>query len=245
MTERDDEMPVPPTPQDAARDARTEALLSLSSRPPASLDERIAARRKAGDRVLLPVPETAPAATPAAAPARWRRFVVPIGLAAAAAAIVFIARRGGAPDGVQPPASGPIAHADSTPASTPGSLAVDSPRDSPAAAESSLAPGLPRPSDVRVGLGAPRRGTETLYEVRLATWRESAVDSAAAAVRTDVDARITVRYPADDPEQRALAEHVVRELVARGVAAARVVARERDPGALAPIGVTISVVRTP
>lgn len=245
MTERDDELP----PADGApapdAEARLEALFALGSTPPASLDARIAARRAAGDRVILPVPgdPEAPAATPAR-PHRWRHALALAGVAVAAAAALLLLRTDRTSEDavITTP---PVARVD-----TPG--VVPSPdsarRDT---APTPAAPGgggrtdrFPTASpDVTVGLGGGRPVEVEPFSARLLEYAEDVVDSAAVVATSRETMRAVVTWPAGDSALAALGARIRARLVERGVPAARVTAGA-DP--LSPAGVVrLTVVRTP
>lgn len=239
MTERDDELPgTPDDVSDPVREERVEALLSLTSRAPASLDARIAARRKARDPVLLPVPDAG--ATSAPQTRGLRRFVLPA-ILAAAAVIAFLAFRGVAEragtdgdPGRRSPAlaggdsvvRGGIPRQDSVPAGTPGTPGA---RDT----ATRLLPGR---EDIELGFGRTDRG-QPLFSTRIRGFSAAAVDSIVLAARGDATALVAISHPAASQELAVLADRIARAVVARGVAAERVGVRADS----APRGMTGAV----
>lgn len=229
MSDRDDELPdVAGAAHDAdstAREERIDALLSLSSTAPASLDANIAARRAAGDRVILPVDgaEDVPhgsSGTAAGTPRRHRlTLLLSVGLAAAAAILLFTRGddAGTGSDRRTPP---DLAGTDSPPAPIVAgrdSFADDSlaPRDSGArlapAGRDDVALGFERTQPAGASFGA-----------RLEQFSNAAIDSTVAAARRDPAATVAIRYPATSTELSALAQRVEDALVAAGIAPGRI-----------------------
>lgn len=222
MSERDDDLPgVPgtPDPDTEAREARLDALLSLSSTAPASLDARIAARRAAGDRVILPVEDSSPA-TPVRDPRRaGRTLLLSLGLAAAAALLLFM--RSDVPDTGSDPRTPPdVAATDTPPAPILAGRDSAAPGD-PVPRTDSSRPLAPPPLDI--GLGFERtQPAGASFGARIERFSSAAIDSTVAAALRDPGASVEIRHPATSTELTALAERVERELVSAGIAPARI-----------------------
>lgn len=231
MSERDDDLPdVPGSAHDAdseAREARIDALLSLSSTAPASLDANIAARRAAGDRVILPVEDDSAATPGRGSRHAGRTLLLTVGLAAAAALLLFT--RGDEGTGSSDPRTPPVLAGTDTP--PPVLAGLDSiPRDSATPAEPSaplapppLAPPplTPPPRDVALGFERTQP-PGTSFGARIDAYSRPAIDSVVAAAGRAPGATVEIRYPATSTELSALAERVAQELAAGGVDAARI-----------------------
>jgi hypothetical protein len=223
MTDRDDELPdVPGSAHDAdrdAREARIDALLSLSSTAPASLDANIAARRAAGDRVILPV-EDADDAPAARDPRRaGRTLLLTLGLAAAAALLLFM--RGGEPEVTGDPRTPPVL-AGTDPLPAPVVAGVDSAgRSDSVPRVDSGAPLAPRRGDIQLGFERTTPAGAS-FGARLERFSTAAIDSTVAAAARDSGAPIEIGYPGTSTELASLAQRIEQALVAGGVAADRV-----------------------
>ncbi len=213
---------------------RVEAMLSLSSRAPVSLDARVASRREAGDHVLLPVPETEPTSTREhRSPAR--RFILPAGIAAAAVLSYFLFPQ------TEKSSAGDqrLAQSDSSvPASASDSVHEPaSHRDSSSSRADRLPSTTPERGDVALGY----RGAGTaIFTARMRDFRETTVDSVADATLRDTTYNIIISHPTGNAELAALAKRIGQALTGRGVKLSAV--HIDEGGAAASIGaVTIEV----
>lgn len=247
MSERDDELPeVPGAAADADsadREARIDALLTLSSTAPASLDANIAARRAAGDRVILPVDEDGPPrggdSTPVTAHDRRRpglTLLLAVGLAAAAAALLFM--RDDQAGSTDPRTPSAVAGTDTSAAP------VIAGRDTaggtgPTVRDRGAPPLAPPPADVALGFERTQAPGAS-FGARLERFSAGAIDSTVAAATRDPAAPLAIGYPATSTELAALAERIERELVAAGIAPARIV-RAAYPATTMRADVTITV----
>lgn len=230
MSDRDEHT----IPAHSEEEARVEAHLALSTRAPASLDERIRARRAAGERVDLPVP-----GAPVAAPSDeggmrsfpWRRVALPAAIAAAAL-LAFLAIRS---QRATEPAPPELARRDSvpgavTPAPTPGDRGART-RDTV------LDPGGARSPDLLHGLG----GGRAIYGARLLDYSEDVLDSAAAAAHRVPSSRILITHPANDTSLAPIAIRFQHELGRRGIAPARITRSAVIDSAVVPmVRITVS-----
>lgn len=240
MSERDDDLPdVPGSAHDAdaeAREAHIDALLSLSSTAPASLDATIAARRAAGDRVILPVEEidTPTAAQDSRHPGRT--LLLALGLAAAAALLLFM--RSDEPARSSDPRTPPGLAGGDTPSVPILAGGDSSARGDSMARSDSVTPMAPPPTDL--GLGFERtQPAGAAFGARIDRFSQEAIDSTVAAAARDREASIAIRYPGTSTELTALADRVEQALVTAGIEGRRI---DRAPHGAAVMRADVSIV---